>query len=150
MLDSPLYTPSPKKECLYKMFCPGKTGKTPEKTQSMLDWPLYTPSPTKNASIKWPVQLRPRKKHHLCWTGHFIPLSPTENASIKWTAQVKPLKKHNLCWTGHFIPRPVGWRTSPRKREDLQRGRRRRGPTGRPQRENETCHAYSFQCVVDG
>ena len=63
------------------------------KTKSMLDWPLYTPSPTENASIKWPVQVKPLKKQNLCWTGHFIPPPPTENASIKWPVQVKPLKK---------------------------------------------------------
>ena len=74
----------------------------------MLDWPLYTPSPppTENASIKWPVQVKPLKKHILTWNGHFIPPPPTENASIKWPVQVKPLKKQNLCWTGHFIPPP--------------------------------------------
>ena len=47
MLDWPLYTPSPNRECLYKVASPGKT---PEKTESMLDWPLYTPPPTENAS----------------------------------------------------------------------------------------------------
>ena len=99
-----LYTPSPNRECLYKVASPGKTH---EKTESMLDWPLYTPSPpTENASIKWPVQVKPLKKQNLCWTGHFIPPPPTENASIKWPVQVKPLKKQNLCWTGHFIPPP--------------------------------------------
>ena len=72
----------------------------------MLDWPLYTPPPTENASIKWPVQVKPLKKQNLCWTGHFISPPPTENASIKWPVQVKPLKKQNLCWTGHFIPPP--------------------------------------------
>ena len=64
------------------------------------------PPPTENASIKWPVQVKPLKKQNLCWTGHFIPPPPTENASIKWPVQVKPLKKKNLCWTGHFIPPP--------------------------------------------
>ena len=64
------------------------------------------PPPTENASIKWPVQVKPLKKKNLCWTGHFIPPPPTENASIKWPVQVKPLKKKNLCWTGHFIPPP--------------------------------------------
>ena len=92
------------------------------------------PPPTENASIKWPVQVKPLKKQNLSWTPHFIPPpptenlykvaspgktpektesmldwplytpSPTENASIKWPVQVKPLKKKNLCWTGHFIP----------------------------------------------
>ena len=64
------------------------------------------PPPTENASIKWPVQVKPLKKQNLCWTGHFIPPPPTENASIKWPIQVKPLKKQDLCWTGHFIPPP--------------------------------------------
>jgi len=41
MLDWPLYTPFPNRECLYKVDSPGKTI---EKTQSMLDWPLYTPA----------------------------------------------------------------------------------------------------------
>ena len=59
MLDWPLYTPSPNRECLYKVASPGKT---PEKTESMLDWPLYTPTTTENASIKWPVQVKPLKK----------------------------------------------------------------------------------------
>ena len=36
MLDWPLYTPSPNRECLYKVASPGKT---PETTESMLDWP---------------------------------------------------------------------------------------------------------------
>ena len=42
------------------------------KTKSMLDWPLYTPSPTENASIKWPVQVKPLKKPSIVWTllGH--------------------------------------------------------------------------------
>ena len=48
MLDWPLYTPSPNRECLFKVASPGKT---PEKTESMLDWPLYIPPPpTANAS----------------------------------------------------------------------------------------------------
>ena len=89
MLDWPLYTPSPNRECLFQVASPGKT---PEKKQFMLDWPLYTPLPQQNVSIKWPVQV----KHNLCWTGHFIPPPPTENVSIKWPVQVKPLKKRNL------------------------------------------------------
>ena len=32
------------------------------KTESMLDWPLYTPPPTENASIEWPIQVKPLKK----------------------------------------------------------------------------------------
>ena len=120
MLDWPLYTPSPNRECLYKVASPGKT---PEKTESMFDF--IPPPPTENASIKWPVQVKPLKKktdsmldwplytpspnreclykvaspgktlkkQNLCWTGHFILPPPTENASIKWPVQVKPLKK---------------------------------------------------------
>jgi hypothetical protein len=49
MLDWPLYTPSPNRECLYKVASPGKT---PEKTESMLDWPLYTPSPNRECLYK--------------------------------------------------------------------------------------------------
>ena len=41
MLDWPLYTPSPNRECLYKVASPGKT---PEKTHVYLEWPLYTPA----------------------------------------------------------------------------------------------------------
>ena len=119
----------------------------------MLDWPLYTPFPNRECLYKVASPGKTPEKHNLCWTGRFIPPSPTENASIKWPVQVKPLKKHNLCWTGHFINLRVGSRTSTRKREDLPQGRRRRlqrrGPTGRPQRENETCHVYSFQCIAD-
>ena len=39
------------------------------------------PPPTENASLKWPVQVKPLKKQNLCWTGHFIPPPPTANAS---------------------------------------------------------------------
>ena len=49
MLDWSLYTPSPNRECLYKVASPGKT---PEKTESMLDWPLYTPSPNRECLYK--------------------------------------------------------------------------------------------------
>ena len=113
MLDWPLYTPSPNRECLYKVASPGKTpkktesmldwplytpspnreclykvaspGKTPEKTESMLDWPLYTPSPNRECLYKVASPDKtPEKKQNLCWTGHFIPPPPTENASIKW------------------------------------------------------------------
>ena len=31
------------------------------------------PPPTENASIKWPVQVKPLKKHMFTWNGHFIP-----------------------------------------------------------------------------
>ena len=41
MLDWPLYTASPNRECLYKVASPGKT---PEKTYFYLEWPLYTPA----------------------------------------------------------------------------------------------------------
>ena len=100
MLDWPLYTPSPNRECLYKVASPGKTpektesmslytpshnreclykvaspGKTPEKTESMLDWPLYTPSPNRECLYKVASPDKtPEKKQNLCWTGHFIPL----------------------------------------------------------------------------
>ena len=84
---------------------------------------IYTPPPTENASIKWPVQVKPLKKENLCWTGRFIPPPPTENASIKWPVQVKPLKKHIFTWNGHFIPQPVGSRTLTRKRKDSTRYR---------------------------
>ena len=88
---------------------------------------LIPPPPTENASIKWPVQVKPLKKQNLCWTGHFIPPPPTENASIKWPVQVKPLKKQSLCWTGHFIPPPptenasIKWpvQVKPLKKENL-------------------------------
>ena len=49
MLDWPLYTPSPNRECLYKVASPSKT---PEKIESMLDWPLYTPSPNRECLYK--------------------------------------------------------------------------------------------------
>ena len=49
MLDWPLYTASPNRECLYKVASPGKT---PEKTESTLDWPLYTPSPNRECLYK--------------------------------------------------------------------------------------------------
>ena len=49
MLDWPLYTSSPNKECLYKMVSPGQTT---EQLQSILDWPLYTPSPHKEYLYK--------------------------------------------------------------------------------------------------
>ena len=48
MLDWPLYTPSPNRECLYKVASPGKT----IETESMLDWPLYTPSPNRECLYK--------------------------------------------------------------------------------------------------
>ena len=97
MLDWQLYTPSPNKECLYKVDCPGKT---PEKTQSMLDWPLYTPPPTKNAPIKWAVG-NPGKTSEKIQPMLDCPLYtplPTKTASIKWTVQVKPVK--NTIYVG--------------------------------------------------
>ena len=91
MLEWPLYTPSPNRECLYKVASPGKN---PWKNRTLC-WTghFIPPPPTENASIKWPVQVKPLKKENLCWNGHFIPPPPTENASIKWPVQVKPLKK---------------------------------------------------------
>ena len=69
-------------------------GKTPEKNRIYVGLATLYPLPKpENASIKWPVQVKPLKKQNLCWTGHFIPPPPTENASIKWPVQVKPLKK---------------------------------------------------------
>ena len=90
MLDWPLYTTSPNRECLYKVASPGKT---PEKTESMLDWPLYTTSPNRECLYKvasptfldWPLYRgilcfgRGIKVQHrfgffrgFTWTGHFI------------------------------------------------------------------------------
>ena len=89
MLDWPLFTPSPNRECLYKVASPGKT---PEKRESMLDWPLYTPSPNRECLYKVASPGKTPEKKNLCWTGHFIPPPPTENASIKWPVQVKPLE----------------------------------------------------------
>ena len=143
MLDWPLYTPSPNRECLYKVASPGKT---PEKHIFTWNGHFIPPPPTENASIKWPVQVKPLKKHMFTWNGHFIPPPPTENASIKLPVQVKPLKKHIFTWNGHFIPQPVGSRTLTRKRKGWQQGKggklQRRGTTGRLPQENETCHVY--------
>ena len=134
MLDWPLYTPSPNRECLYKVASPGKT---PEKTESMLDWPLYTPSPNRECLYKVASPSKTPEK-----TESML----TENASIKWPVQVKPLKKQIFTWNGHFIPQPVGSRTLTRKRKDWQQGKggklQRRGTMGRLPQENETCHVY--------
>ena len=108
MLDWPLYTPSPNRECLYKVASPGKT---PEKTKSMLDWPLYTPPPpTENASIKWPVQVKPLKKQNLCWTGHFIPFytpSPNRECLYKVASPGKtPEKTESMLDWPLYTPSP--------------------------------------------
>ena len=114
-LDWPLYTPSPNRECLYKVASPGKT---PEKTESMLDWPLYAPPPTENASIKWPVQVKPLKKENLCWNGHFIPPPPTENASNTLSLERGPQGEWG-SWGAKMasILRPF-WRARARRAQD--------------------------------
>ena len=143
MLDWPLYTPSPNRECLYKVASPGKT---PEKQNLCWTGHFIPPPPTENASIKWPVQVKTPEKTESMLDWPLYTPSPTENASIKWPVQVKPLKKHIFTWNGHFIPQPVGSRTLTRKRKDWQQGKggklQRRGTTGRLPQENETCYVY--------
>ena len=90
MLDWPLYTPSPNRECLYKVASPGKT---PEKTESMLDWPLYIPSPNREYLYKVASPGKTPEKTESMLDWPLYTPSPTENASIKWPFQVKPLKK---------------------------------------------------------
>ena len=77
MLDWPLYTPSPNRECLYKVASPGKT---PEKRESMLDWPLYTPSPNRECLYKVASPGKTPKKTESMLDWPLYP-PPTENAS---------------------------------------------------------------------
>ena len=73
------------------------------------------PPPTENASIKWPVQVKPLKKHMFTWNGHFIP---------------QPVGSRTLT------RKRKDWQQG--KGGKLQR----RGTTGRLPQENETCHVY--------
>ena len=73
MLDWPLYTPSPNRECLYKVASPGKT---PEKTESMLG---------------------------LATLYHFIPPPPNRECLYKVASPGKTPEKKKLPGMAHFI-----------------------------------------------
>ena len=104
MLDWPLYIPSPNRECLCKVASPGKTMK-----KQNLCWTGHftPPPPTENASIKWPVQVKPLKKTESMLDWPLYTTSPNRECLYKAASPGKHLKKQNLCWTGHFIPPPT-------------------------------------------
>jgi hypothetical protein len=79
-------------------------GKTIERNTIFVGLATLYPFPTKNASIKWPVQVKPLKKHNLCWTGHFIP-RPVQVKPLKIFGGINNVcKKHAICFSGLLSP----------------------------------------------
>ena len=64
------------------------------------------PPPTENASIKWPVQVKPLKKTESMLDWPLYTPSPNRECLYKVASPSKTPEKKNLCWTGHFIPPP--------------------------------------------
>ena len=116
------YTPSPNRECLYKVASPSKTL---EKTESMLDWPLYTPSPNRECLYK---VASPGK-------------TPEKNTFLPGMATLYPSQWAPGLWPGNG-------RTDNKVKGENYNGEVQREGYHKKMRHVTFIYVYCFQCVI--
>ena len=154
MLDWPLYTPSPNRECLYKVASPGKT---PEKTESMLDWPLYTPSPNRECLYKVasPGKTPEKTESMLDWPLYNTP-SPNRECLYKVASPGKTPEKHTFLpgmatlYPSQSAPGlwPGNGRTDNKVKGENYNGEVQREGYHKKMRHVTFIYVYCFQCVI--